>query len=173
MRIKRIYTSFSYFDYVKVIFFRIIVVVGFYILLRMYNENPALILLLLLLDVIFFFLIGYDKMIICEDRIVLMNMSLFNILFNSKGITYLFDEIQEVKLPEITPLRDIIEVGRFVGLSTWSYRFFIPGKSLVSFYLEMKDGNSIPIYTRFVSGEIIKIVEIVNTLIAEREGRQS
>jgi len=95
-------------------------------------------------------------------------MSIFKIIFNSKGTTYFFDEIREAKLSELTPLREMVEIARFVGYSN-QYLPFIK-KSLVSFYLEMKDGNSIPIYTSFVKGEIIKIVEIVNTLIAERPG---
>jgi hypothetical protein len=134
----------------------------------MYDENPVLILFLLILDIIFFFLTGYDKIIIYEDRIVTMNMSLFKIIFNSKGTTCFFDEIREAKLSELTPLREIVDVVRFVGMSN-RYLPLIK-RNLVSFYLEMKDGNSIPIYTSFVSGEIIKIVEIVNTLIAERSG---
>ena len=138
----------------------------------MYDENPALILFLLFLDAVFFFLIGYDKMIICEDRIVLMNMSLFKIIFNSKGTTYFLDEIREAKLSEVTPLREIIDAGRLVGLSYRLYPFLISKKYLISFYLEMKDGNSIPVYTNFVSGEIIKIVEIINALIVERVEKQ-
>lgn len=43
----------------------------------------------------------------------------------------------------------------------------------LSFYLAMKDGNSIPVYTRFENYKIKKIVEIINSQIAEEKWKQS
>lgn len=147
--------------------------ITFYILLREYDENPGFFLILLILDALFFLLIGYDKIIICEDRMVSMNRSLFEMVFNPKGTTYLLDKVLDAKLPEYSPLRDIISAARLVGRSNWFYlRLIRKDKNWVSFYLEIKDGRSIPIYTSFLEGEIRKIVEIINTLIAERAPNQ-
>ena len=172
MRIRHIYTTFSFSMYVKIIFFRIFFLIVFYILLREYDESPAFILLLLVLDVIVILLIGYDKLIICEDRIVSKYMSFYKMILNPKGTTYFLNDIREAKLPS-SPMREIIGAGRFVGLSNWYYlRLLTKEKDWASFYLEMKDEETIPIYTTFELGEINKIVGIINALIAEKASQQ-
>lgn len=174
MRVKLIYTTFSHSEFGKAVFFRIAFLIIFYFLVREYNNNPGLILVLMILDVLFFLLIGYDKIIICEDRMIVKNRSFYEMIFNPKGATYLFDDTGQAKLPAPGLVRTIIRVRRIIGMPSWFFlRLISKEKDWVSFYFEMKGGGIVPVYTDLDEEEIHKIVGIINALILERTADQS
>jgi|GEM_PF-6392204 len=174
MNTKPIYTASSFYEFLRVIFFCALLIIGFFLLLLVYNENPLVILILLIADVLFFLTMEYRQISIYEDRIVIKRISIFSMVFNPKGAIYYFKELREAELPKPDSVKDLIGAALVVGLvSLISKRSNTTDDEHLSFYLELKDGKSIPVYTRFGSYEVKKIVDLINLQIAGEKWKQS
>ena len=173
MNTKPIYTASSFYEFLRVIFFCALLIIGFFLLLLVYNENPVVILILLIADVLFFLTMEYRQISIYEDRIVKKRISIFSIVFNSKGAIYYFKDIKEVELPKPDSVKDLIGAALVVGLvSLISERRERTDDERLSFYFELKDGKSIPVYTRFGNYEVKKIIDLINLQIVEEKWKQ-
>ena len=167
MNKKPIYTTFSFYEFLRVIFFGAIFIIGFFVLLSVYDENPAVILVLMIIDVLFIFFMGYKQISLYEDRVVMINLSIFSSIFNSKGSVYYFKDIKAAEFPPPASNDEVAAtavIGAFLRMVS-KRRNAVSDDDQLSFYLEMKDGNSISVYTRFENYKIKRIVELINSQI--------
>jgi len=173
MNTKPIYTASSFYEFLRVIFFCSLLIIGFFLLLLVYNENPVVIFILLITDVLFFLTMEYRQISIYEDRIVIKRISIFSTIFNSKGAIYYFKDLREAELPKPESIKELIAEALVIGLvSLISKRSNTTDDERLSFYLELKDGKSIPVYTRFGNYEVKKVVDLINLQIEEGKWKQ-
>ena len=155
MNKKQIYATFSFYEFLRVVFWGAIFIIGFFVLLSVYYENPVVIFMLMVIDILFIVFIGYKQIRVYEDRVVIINISIFSTIFNSKGSVYYFKDIKAAEFPPPASVDEVVAtvvIGAFLRM-------------VLSFYLEMKDGNSISVYTRFENYIIKRIVELINSQI--------
>lgn len=67
---KKLYTGFSFYQFVWLLFLRLAVVTGMVYALVHYDENPALITVVAVVCAIFIFILGDDQVIVYGDRVV-------------------------------------------------------------------------------------------------------
>jgi len=174
MSTRRVYIAFSTFHRREIIVIRVLSLLVFYFLLQNYSKSPDLFLVLLIANTLFFLLVSYDKIKIYEDRMAFLNVSILSTVFRSKGTIYLFDEVCRAELPKASFKRDILHSIRFMFFRNSLFFKWATGRETwASFYLEMKDGNRVPIYTTLEEGHIDEVVEIINSRIEERNIQES
>lgn len=175
MNKKPIYTTYSFYEFLKVIFFWAILAIGFFLLVSVYKENPVVILILLIVDVFFIMIIGYRQISIYEDRVVMMNVSVVSIVLNLRGSKSYFRDMRAAEYPPSASVGDMAGAAIVAGFLRWiaRRRTSRSDDEQLSFYLEMKDGTGISVYTGFDDYKIKKIVELINLQIAEEKWKQS
>jgi len=154
---KRIYTGFSFFEFIWTLFLRIAAVFGLIYSLFYFDENPIIISLVVFLCLLAILFIGDDQIVLYPDRLVHMTNSFASLIFRQKGKTY---EIQNIKCAYLQPK------GSGSELAVGMLLAFMLSKRNSSrsrpIFLDLKNGETVRIETYLERNQMKKIVNIIN-----------
>ncbi len=161
---KKLYTAFSFFDFIWFLVLRLVCVIGVVYFTTIYNENPPVILFILIICCILIFILGDDKITIYEDRIEQSDNSFSSLFFKTNCETYLIEDIKLAYIPE-KPTSSKTEIGVAMFIT-----FLLPRKrshwnNSVSFFLDLKNGETKEIETSLGESKIKNLVMDINSLV--------
>ena len=161
---QKLFSTYTTFNYIKNIIYRILIVVGIGYLSFHYEENPNLITVLYIILGLLFFIIGDKQLEIYVDRIRLSTPSLYSLIFRSKSKTYFLNDIEKVYMDKLVP-SDNLEVGVAVILYMLLPKRRTTHESSNPIYFELKDGTTITYYSDMNDIKNTEIVFLVNKLL--------
>ncbi len=159
---KRIYTGFSFFEFVWNLILRVVCVVGLIYALSHYEENPSVIIIVVILCVLFILFIGDDQIIVYNDKVTQTTNSFSSLIIKSKGTTYDISKIKSAFLE--TPNKSTAtEIGATAVLSLVFPKRNPNRDNTHPIYFSLKNGETVKFDTNLESSKMKKIVEIVNS----------
>ncbi len=165
---KKLYTGFSFFQFIWLLFLRLAVVTGMVYALVHYEENPALIIVVAVVCVIFILILGDDQVIVYEDRVVQTTNSFAALFFRKNDKTIFINDVKLAYL-ENKPASSAAEIGVAVALN-----FLLPKQSAnrdnaKPIFFDLKDNTTVQIDTHLETGKMKCIAELVNALVKEEK----
>lgn len=161
---KVVYRGFSLLDFFKAFLFRIGTGALMVSALLHFDENPVVISIVAVLCFCCIFFFGDDQVIVYENRVVQKTNSIASYIFNFKGEVYSYLEIEEAYLDNSIP-----DVYSSVVIALLSFISKKRGSDNVHpIFLRMKDGNIKEIPTSLDIYKREKIVDAINTVLAQR-----
>jgi hypothetical protein len=161
---KKLYTAFSFFDFIWFLVLRLVCVIGVVYFTTIYNENPPVILFILIICCILIFILGDDKITIYEDRIEQSDNSFSSLFFKSKVQTYLIEDIKFAYTPQ-KPTSSKTEIGVAMLIKTLLPKQRSQLNNSSSFYLDLINGGTKEIETSLGESEIKNLVKDINSLV--------
>jgi len=160
---KRLYTGFSFFEFINMLFLRLACVFGLIFTLPHYDENPVLIIIVSAICLLLMFFLGDDQIIVYEDRVTQITNSFSSLIFKSKGKTIKMNEIKYAHLQSL-PKSSPSEIGVAILLAAVLPKGNIDRDKARPIFFELKNGDTLKFDTNLESNKMKKIVEIVNSL---------
>jgi hypothetical protein len=164
MKGKRLYTGFSLSRFIWLAFLRAALAFTMVYFLSHYNDNPILLSILAAICFIFILVIGDDKIIVFEDKILQADHSFISLAFGWGDKSYMLADIKQARLKPLST-RDVVDDTVAILLA-----FVLPkqpskSSNLSPIFLDFKTGEKKVIYTDLSTDEVKRIVEIVNELL--------
>ena len=161
---KRLYTSFSFSNFIWYLALRLICIIGIIYFTTIYNENPAVILFFIIVCSISIFTLGDDKISIYNDKIVQTDNSFYSLLFKSNDKTYLIADIKLTYIPKETTSSKT-ETGVAAIMI-----FFLPKRRShfnhsSSIFFELKNGETKELKINLGENKMINLVKDINVLV--------
>jgi hypothetical protein len=132
-----------------------------------YEQNPPIITVLMLICFLSFIYIGNDEIIIYADRVVQTDTSIVGLFLKSGKVIYELADIKSASLPQKPKPPGIFDVGLVILLLS-----ILPKQryhtTKAHFYLYLKHGKTISIYTSLGENKNKKIIEIINSLTTDQ-----
>lgn len=161
---KLIYQAYSFFEFIRTLFFRFVCVCAFVYSVVHFEENPVVVSIFACLCIFFVFILGEDQIKVYSDRVVHSTNSLASLIFRRKGNVYRIEEIKTAYLPLPEKGPDVFEVGVIAVLLA-----ITPKRSSSNqtrpILLETKAGKTLQIDTYLSFEQREKVVEAINSLI--------
>src|SRR5205085_3308153 len=110
---KRIYTAFSFSQFIWSVILRLAALFGLIYSLPHFDENPIVISIVVLFCFLAILFFGDDQIVIYSDKVVQTTNSFASFLFNSKDGIY---EIENIKSAYLQPVGSIPEIGTAILL---------------------------------------------------------
>jgi hypothetical protein len=160
---KRLYTGFSFFEFIKTLLLRLACTFGLIYSLAHYDENPIVIIIVSLLCLLFILILGDDQIIIYQDKIIQTTNSFASLIFRSKDKSIDISKIKSAYLqPFVKP--DPAEIGVAVLLALVLPRDSSNRDKAQPIFFELKSGEILTFNTNLENKKMKQIVEIVNSL---------
>ncbi len=158
----RLYKGFSVLDFFWTLFLRGACVFGLIYTLPHFEENPVLITIVVFFLLLGICFIGNEVILIYEDRIVQKPNSLASLFFKRKHKTIAIPQIQRAYLQQASK-NSPSETGIAILLAFFLSRNTSSMLAAISF--QLKNGDTIELYTELDTGEREKMVALVNSLL--------
>lgn len=157
-----LYKGFSVLDLFWTLFLRGACVFGLIYTLPHFEENPVLITIVVFFLLLGICFIGNEVILIYKDRIVQKTNSLASLFFKRKPKAIAINQIQLAYLQQ-TPNNSPSETGIAILLAFFLSRSTSQMVNVISF--QLKNGDTVELYTHLDKGKREKIVALVNSLL--------
>lgn len=160
---KRLYTGFSFFEFITMLLLRLVCAFGLIYSLPHYDENPVVIIIVSVLCLLFILILGDDQIVIYQDKIIQTTNSFASLIFRSKGKSI---DIYKIKSAYLAPFvrPNPTEIGVAVLLAFVLPRNNSNRDKTKPIFFELKSGEILKFDTNLENGKMKRIVEIVNSL---------
>jgi hypothetical protein len=161
---KKLYTAFSFPDFIWLLILRLACIFGILYFASVYNENPPVILFLIIVCIILVFVLGNNQIVVYSDKIIQTDSSFLSLFFKTENQTYLIGDIKSAYIPK-KHSSSKTEIGVAAVLI-----FLLPrqrsklNKSFLIF-LNLKNGETKKIETSLGERKMNDVVKDINSLV--------
>ena len=163
---KRLYTGFSFSQFIWTLLLRLAAAFGLIYSLLYYAENPVVISIVAILCLFFIIIIGDDQIVIYKNKVTQSTNSLLSLIFKNRGKSYIISEIKSAYLPTLPTISpgDIVgavALGLILPKNDLGYNKTFP------IFFDLKNGETVKFDTDLGTNKREKIVSIINTLVSQ------